>query len=352
MNRTELILSVILPVWNTEEYFEECLNSLVSQMDEHGEIIVVDDGSTDACGAIADRYSRQYPELIRVYHQENLGNLIARYRGISHARGRYIGFVDSDDTVSDRWYASILNVIRSQEPDMILLRWQKYDDEGHLFDTDRPPLFADGPVSKKEVLRVFFSSQRVTGLPLKVVKRRLFTEETDYSDRGTRRLMEDKLMSIQLFENAETFWYISDILYYYRTNLRSITIRPHENEHFTLTYTYPPVDAYLKRSGYDSEEFRTILVENYASVMWEIMLKTHRVSEKNDALRVYAEIRGFPFTSLIFEYRDRFTLPEYKLQGISLLLEGAYEAAYVYVGKIRENPDLDHRPDLRKLGKL
>ena len=164
--------------------------------------------------------------------------------------------------------------------------------------------------------------------------------------------MEDKLISMQLFANAETFWYIPKVLYWYRTNLSSITIRKHPKEHWTLAYTYPPLFDFLKESGYDSEAFRDILVENYASVMWEILLKLHRTQLKKTNLQDYEEIRSFPVTAMIPERISRFTLADYKIKGIELLLNQEYKALYSYVGKIRSNPDLDHMPHLRKLGKL
>ncbi len=349
---TEKLLSIILPVYNTETYFSTCLESLLSQLGEQAEVIITDDGCTDRCPEIAEAFQKQYPGLITLIHEENRGNTIARYAALHKASGEYIAFVDSDDLVEACWYEMIKGVILAHHPDMILLRWQKFDDEGHLFETDRPQLFETGPVEKDEVIKVFVSSQRITGLPLKVVRRSLFTEEKDYSDNGKRRLMEDKLISIQLFEHAKTFWYLSDILYRYRTNLSSITIRPHEKEHFTLQYTYPPMLEFLKRSGYDRSPFYELLIENYASVMWEIILKTHRVFSKEKAISVFREMHGFDFTSRIPALLKQFTLAEYKKEGIRLLLNEDYESLYVFVTEIRKNPDLDHMPHLRKLGKL
>lgn len=346
------ILSIVIPVYNTNRYFPACLESAVSQLDDEAEIIIVDDGSTDGSGETALLFQEKYPSLIRVIRQENRGNTIARYAGIRETSGEYIAFLDSDDLLDPSWYSSIRSVIDQHAPDMIILRWQKFDDEGHLFETERPPLFAEGPVAKEDVIKVYLSSQRVTGLPLKVVKRTMFTEDTDYSDNGKRRLMEDKLMSMQLFRNASSFWYLPQVLYHYRTNLSGITVRTHENEHRTLTYTYPPLLGFLKDTGFDSEEYRLLLVENYASVMWEIILKMHRTLPYEKNMEAYREIHDFPFTSLIPERIDSFALAQYKTAGIRFLLDEKYEELYEYVGEIRKNPDLDHMPHLRKLGKI
>jgi glycosyltransferase involved in cell wall biosynthesis len=91
-------VSIVVPMYNVEKYLEKCLESLVKQTLEHKEIILVDDGSPDSSGRIADAWADRYPE-IRVIHQENGGCAAARSRGLAEARGSYVAFVDSDDWV-------------------------------------------------------------------------------------------------------------------------------------------------------------------------------------------------------------------------------------------------------------
>lgn len=90
--------SIILPVYNVEAYLERCLHSILSQGFDEMEIILVDDGSTDASPAICDAYARRYG-CIRVIHKENGGLSSARNAGLQAARGQYIWFVDSDDWI-------------------------------------------------------------------------------------------------------------------------------------------------------------------------------------------------------------------------------------------------------------
>ena len=71
-------LSIIVPVYNTEQYLCQCLDSIISQDNEQIEIILVDDGSTDNSGTICDQYAERYPDYIRVIHKENQGLLLAR----------------------------------------------------------------------------------------------------------------------------------------------------------------------------------------------------------------------------------------------------------------------------------
>lgn len=93
--------SIIVPVYNVEEFLQGCINSILANDRSDCEIILVDDGSTDGvCPGICDENAAQYPDLIRVIHQENRGLGGARNTGIEAARGEYLLFVDSDDTIA------------------------------------------------------------------------------------------------------------------------------------------------------------------------------------------------------------------------------------------------------------
>jgi glycosyltransferase involved in cell wall biosynthesis len=89
---------VIVPVYNIENYIEDCLNSILSQTYHNIEVIVVDDGSTDKTGMICDSFGKR-DERVTVLHQKNAGVVTARTNGIRQARGAYVAFVDGDDLI-------------------------------------------------------------------------------------------------------------------------------------------------------------------------------------------------------------------------------------------------------------
>ena len=93
------LLTVTVPCYNSQDYMEACVDSLLVGGDRV-EIIIIDDGSKDNTGAIADRYAREYPNIVRVIHQENGGHGEGINQGILHATGTYFKVVDSDDCVS------------------------------------------------------------------------------------------------------------------------------------------------------------------------------------------------------------------------------------------------------------
>ncbi|WP_102408570.1 glycosyltransferase family 2 protein [Parabacteroides bouchesdurhonensis] len=96
MSRVDV--SIILSVYNREKYLCKCLDSILYQSFTDWECLVVDDGSTDGCSAIAEEYAKK-DSRFRIFHQENGGVSAARNRGLDHATGKYISFVDSDDFI-------------------------------------------------------------------------------------------------------------------------------------------------------------------------------------------------------------------------------------------------------------
>lgn len=102
----EELISVIVPVYNTEIYLNRCVDSIIRQTYKNLEIILVDDGSTDRSGEICDTYAEK-DKRVKVLHQKNSGPSVARNYGITIAQGDYIGFVDSDDYIEPDMYESL-----------------------------------------------------------------------------------------------------------------------------------------------------------------------------------------------------------------------------------------------------
>lgn len=116
-NATSLV-SVVMPVYNSEEYVADALKSLLSQDFDRFEIIAVDDGSTDGSGAICNELAQQ-DERLRVIHKENGGLCSARNAGIDAARGEYIMFCDNDDTVLPGFIADNYEIARQSDADLV-----------------------------------------------------------------------------------------------------------------------------------------------------------------------------------------------------------------------------------------
>ena len=112
------MISVIIPVYNVEKFLAECVDSVLAQTYTDWEAILVDDGATDASGAMCDAYAAKDPR-IRVIHRENGGLSAARNTGLKAARGEYVYFLDSDDYIEPDTLALLLETAEREQADVV-----------------------------------------------------------------------------------------------------------------------------------------------------------------------------------------------------------------------------------------
>lgn len=147
------MVTLVVPIYNMEPYLPRCLDALLVQTCRDFEIILVDDGSTDASGELCDRYVAAHPGFVRVIHKENGGLSSARNAGIEAARGEWIVFPDPDDWVEPDYVEAFLHLQRTFQADMVCL--------GHSVDTDdtsvptgedRQPYLIEGEGCQRSIL--------------------------------------------------------------------------------------------------------------------------------------------------------------------------------------------------------
>jgi glycosyltransferase involved in cell wall biosynthesis len=125
-------VSVIVPVYNVENYLAKCLDSLVRQTYQNIEILVVNDGSKDHSEHIIQEYAQKYPEKVKPFIKENGGLSDARNFGIDHATGDYLGFVDSDDYVAPSMFEEMVHLAEKHQSKMVICNIQKVDENGKV----------------------------------------------------------------------------------------------------------------------------------------------------------------------------------------------------------------------------
>lgn len=118
MEKNNILVSVLVPAYNVEEYLPQCLDSIVGQTYPHLQVVVVDDGSKDSTFSIAKDYAARYP-FIEVYYQENAGVAAARNNLLSHVKGDYVLFVDSDDWIELGMVECLINIAIDENVDIV-----------------------------------------------------------------------------------------------------------------------------------------------------------------------------------------------------------------------------------------
>lgn len=122
------LISVIIPVYNVEDYFSQCMDSVLSQSYEKLEIIVVDDGSIDGSGKMCDDYASK-DSRVRVIHRENGGQSVARNSGMEVATGDFISFVDSDDVLHPDYFKVLMGLMTSADVDISSVGMVRFSDK-------------------------------------------------------------------------------------------------------------------------------------------------------------------------------------------------------------------------------
>lgn len=209
-------LSFILPIYKVEKYLQQCVDSILSQSGDDCEIILVDDGSPDGCGAICDNYAQNHKN-IKVIHKVNGGLGDARNAGLKAASGEYITFVDSDDYIAPGAVDKMLHWIQTQSADVCFLELTKVfpdgTEEGMGEALDRASICGREPV---EVLEFLATRPKFPGSACAKLLRRSLLEEKGFRFPDDRRLSEDLIFCVNVYEAAESFDYLDFPYYCYR----------------------------------------------------------------------------------------------------------------------------------------
>ena len=212
------MVSVVIPVFNVQEYISQCLNSIISQTYKDIEIIVVDDGSTDNSLSICMEYKQKNNNII-VIHQDNKGLSKARNRGIAEAKGDYITFVDSDDYVSDIFVEMLVETITKTNTRIATTKSYVsfIDDKDVIFDkkdsaVDRVTIF-----EKNDFIKMMMLEKICTGAPFKIYDRSIF-EKYQFPD----GYYEDLAIMYRLCSDQEAISVLDMKLYAYRIRDNSI----------------------------------------------------------------------------------------------------------------------------------
>ncbi len=203
-------ISVIIPVYNVEKYLKKCVESVLSQTLKDIEIILVDDGSPDNCPIICDEYAKKDNRIV-VIHKQNGGLSDARNAGMRIAKGKYIGFVDSDDYIEPDMFEKMYQIADKDGSDVVVCNiWLDYEYKNCK--NSYWPLVANGSVSKDEIYNYMYKypSYAVN----KIYKRSFLCENNIDFIKGY--LYEDVPFFTQVMLLAKKVSYCIDNLYFYR----------------------------------------------------------------------------------------------------------------------------------------
>lgn len=212
-------LSIIVPVYKVEPYLPKCIDSILSQTFTDFELILIDDGSPDRCGEICEEYAAKDDRIV-VIHQANKGVSAARNAGLDIAKGKYIGFVDSDDWIEPEMYEQMLKEIQSRKTDIVFCRYAYCEENGKTISYLKE--CKEAFVSSEDLLSSLFEKPLVTG---GVVWNTLMCKKTVCEIRFVQELpmKEDVVFLFDAFSKCHNGYFLAGVYYNFRQQTDSAT---------------------------------------------------------------------------------------------------------------------------------
>lgn len=212
------MISIIVPVHNTEEYLEKCISSIRNQTHRDIEIILINDGSTDKSPEICD-YHASLDNRITVIHKKNGGVATARNDGLKIAQGKYVGFVDSDDYISENMYEEMYKSALAHDADIVESGIERITLSGHILASNYKNKVL---TENKNCFREYCEGNIDQSSCTKIFKRELL-ENIDF---GTFRHNEDHYFNTQVFLRCKTLVIKSENFYKYIYHPTSAVRKP------------------------------------------------------------------------------------------------------------------------------
>lgn len=210
-------VSVIIPVYNVEQYLRECLESVVNQTLDNMEVIIVNDGSTDNSSIILNEYEEKY-KFIKIINKKNEGLGAARNTGLEYAIGEYVAFLDSDDVVDINMYKTLYDISMQEESDIVCCNYEEFEDIYKLEYSQIENLLVYNNI---EAIKLFLT-KKIQGYAWNKIYKRdliinnelLFPEQTYY---------EDMILTVKSLYKSNKVICIDNKFYKYRKRQTSIS---------------------------------------------------------------------------------------------------------------------------------
>lgn len=277
-------ISVIIPVYNKEEYLDKCLQSIINQTYQDLEIIIVNDGSKDKSREICERYEEQ-DKRIRLINTENRGAGSARNTGIEESRGNYLSLVDADDYICHDYYERLYNMIQKYDADIAEGHYKgvKEYDETIFTNTGH-----EKQCTNMEKLLVLYGEDESEYINSVIVTNKLYNrrllDKTKYPD--IRRLIDDEFVTYHWIYDSKKVVVTDDIMYGYVLSDASVM-----RANFKEKRVYDTMDAYDEVYKFfldkGNKELIGKIIIRYLSYCGELAEKTEASQYIEDKLKIY-----------------------------------------------------------------
>ncbi|MGM0109840.1 glycosyltransferase family 2 protein [Enterococcus sp. DIV0187] len=215
--------SIVMPVYNTEQYLEAAILSVINQTYKNWELIIVNDASPDNSKEIIDKYRKLEKRITLLNKSKNEGLILARLSGVELASGEYIFNLDSDDVFDKDTLLSVINFIKKYgEQDLITFNLSRVTKNGIEL-SRQEHLFDEGIISKADFYSIYFKDSSLNPICGKAIKTKVLNQVVLFENEKLVRGGEDRLLIAKSLLISKNFGYIDKVLYYYTYNETSIS---------------------------------------------------------------------------------------------------------------------------------
>lgn len=251
-------ISVIIPVYNTESYLRRCVDSVIGQQSVELEIILVDDGSTDASPSICDDYANKYPN-VRCKHTKNSGPATAKNIGYELATGNYVVFIDSDDKIKPDMLKKMLNMAYKHSADIVCCNYVQVDEQGNISHTDCTN--QEYVLDKHGGLKHLLLKDKIYSQCWTKIYRKKMLDENHVVNVDGLKTDEDFLFNINAFVASDVVCIVDEPLYVYTHRENSLShdyYRKNINQFINnMTLRLKTVDSIIKERYPELVEYST-----------------------------------------------------------------------------------------------
>ena len=286
MDIQEILISIIIPIYNAENYIDLCLKSILNQVNDSIEVILVNDGSKDSSKDKCEYYCRNNKNVILI-NQENLGVSAARNTGLKVAKGKYIGFVDIDDTIRPNTIEVLLNEIKSIDADLIIwgIECTQHFKSGNIKKEIITHETKEFTINEfEESLYKYFNNWYLNYTWNKLYKKSII-EKNNLKFNEDMSTSEDLLFNSLYLRSCKKVKIINDILYNYRkVSENSITRKYHNDEYEMQKKAYDELVNTLNMNGKYNGLNKAILDDYYIkfayNIVYNVVNKDFKISNK------------------------------------------------------------------------
>ena len=260
------LVSILMPVYNACEYLEETVDSILNQTYEEFELVIVNDGSSDNTGVICNRLEEK-DDRIRVIHKENTGVSDTRNIALDNAKGKYIAFIDSDDSVHKDYLKILLSSIEKSNGQLAVcgFKERKISTNGQIEELSRVfyPKEVIATEDMKDLIMDFGNSRLLNPLWNKLYSREII-EENNIRFKEEVETGEDFIFNLQYFRKINNICFSKEELYYYiRRNNNSITYQYIDNMYEKGLKIHSLLEDFLKDMNFYNSKNKYILYGNH-----------------------------------------------------------------------------------------